>query len=340
MALDLYNSPFNNFVQRTYQPQTLQNRLQMAYSQAMKNKPAQWGYMISDMMPSIAEMVAYGTTKGSFNQGRIADALEREKGRRIAYNQMLRENDERQANDYVQMAKEQLGMAQADEDKAYNRELTANQIAYKKAQDEIANKLNQDKLDFMKEQAEQAQKNADRDYNLKLSELSNKPAELTEEQKLQNEINKLKAIENAKAEIAAGQDLQKANAEYEAFKSNIPNLKNLSKSSGTVVDRSIGGIAGLFSGKSNNPLTKPNDSMKEVKAQLTNAIYRANGVDGDKISKEQSKMILAQAGMPDTMNLSQSQVDTIIKNIENIYKQRISGKQNFANSFNNSVSWE
>ena len=288
----------------------------------------------------LGKIIASAVVKNPFQQAGAMEGLTQQEGRIDQLRQAYENARQTKNRDYIQQAKEQLGMAQADEDKAYNRELTANQIAYKKAQDEIANKLNQDKLDFMKEQAEQSQKNADRDYNLKLSELSNKPAELTEEQKLQNEINKLKAIENAKAEIAAGQDLQKANAEYEAFKSNIPNLKNLSKSSGTVVDRSIGGIAGLFSGKSNNPLTKPNDSMKEVKAQLTNAIYRANGVDGDKISKEQSKMILAQAGMPDTMNLSQSQVDTIIKNIENIYKQRISGKQNFANSFNNSVSWE
>ena len=79
--------------------------------------------------------------------------------------------------------------------------------------------------------------------------------------------------------------------------------------------------------------------MKEVKAQLIDAIYRANGVDGDKISKEQSKMILAKAGMPDSMNLSQSQVNTIIRNIENIYKQRLAGQQNIADSFN-SVNWE
>lgn len=115
--LNLYDSPFNNFVQRTYQPQNMQGRLQTAYNQAMKNKPAQWGYMISDMMPSIAEIVASQTTKGAFNQGRIVDALEREKGRRIAYNQMMRENDDKQANDYVQMAKEQLGFDMALDDR-------------------------------------------------------------------------------------------------------------------------------------------------------------------------------------------------------------------------------
>ena len=57
----------------------------------------------------------------------------------------------------------------------------------------------------------------------------------------------------------------------------------LSKSSGTVIDRSIGTIAGLFSGK-DNALTRPNDASQEVKAQLIDAIFKANGIDGDKVT--------------------------------------------------------
>lgn len=120
---NLYNSPFDNFTQRTYVPQTPQNRLQVAYQQAMAKRTPEWARTISDMMPSIAEMVAYGTTKGAFNQGRIADSLEREKQRRIAYNQMMRENEDKQVNDYVQLAKEQLGIDMAEDDKEYGRNL-------------------------------------------------------------------------------------------------------------------------------------------------------------------------------------------------------------------------
>lgn len=115
------NNPFDNFIQRTYQPQTPQNRLQMAYEQAMAKRTPEWARTVSDMMPSIAEMVAYGTTKGAFNQGRIVDALEREKQRRTAYNQMMRENEDKQVNDYVQMAKEQLGMDMALDEKEYKK---------------------------------------------------------------------------------------------------------------------------------------------------------------------------------------------------------------------------
>lgn len=173
MALDLYNSPFNNFVQRTYQPQNMQNRLQTAYNQAMRNKPAQWGYMISDMMPSIAEIVASQTTKGAFNQGRIVDALEREKGRRIAYNQMLRENDDKQANDYVQMAKDQLGIDMAlDDRERAKEEAQINRDTERERSIEAQNRWQQEQelkkadFDFRKEQA-------DRAYNMKIDELNN-----------------------------------------------------------------------------------------------------------------------------------------------------------------------
>lgn len=121
--LNLYNNPFNNFTQRTYQPQTMQNRLQNAYNQALNKKTPSWAYTISDMMPSLAEIVAYSTTKNAFNQGRIADSLEREKDRRTAYNQMMRENEDKMVNDYVQMAKEQLGMDMAQDEREYNKEL-------------------------------------------------------------------------------------------------------------------------------------------------------------------------------------------------------------------------
>ena len=117
MALNLYNNPFNNFVQRTYQPQTPQNRLQNAYEKAMSNRTPEWARTVSDMMPSLAEIGAYFGTKGAFNQGTIANSLEREKQRRTAYNQMMRENEDKQVNDYVQLAKEQLGMDMAQDDR-------------------------------------------------------------------------------------------------------------------------------------------------------------------------------------------------------------------------------
>lgn len=316
-----------------------------AQNNAQNNKEDEWGSAIGHSINGLAKIIASATVKNPYERAGATSNLDNfdERQDNLVRNWALQRAKQR--NDYVQQAREQLGLAREDDDKNYNRELTAQQIAYKKAQDDIANKLNEDKFNFAKAQAEiDNQNKADilklqKDkLNAEIKALQNKVPELTEEEKLQNEIKKLTATENAKAQIQANQDLNKTSAEYNAFKSNIENLKNLSKSSGSVVDRSIGSIASIFTGK-DNPLTRPNDAMKEVKAQLIDAIYRANGVDGDKISKEQSKMILAKAGMPDSMNLSQSQVNTIIRNIENIYKQRLAGQQNIADSFN-SVNWE
>lgn len=316
-----------------------------AQNNAQNNKEDEWGSAIGHSINGLAKIIASATVKNPYERAGATSNLDNfdERQDNLVRNWALQRAKQR--NDYVQQAREQLGLAREDDDKNYNRELTAQQIAYKKAQDDIANKLNEDKFNFAKAQAEiDNQNKADilklqKDkLNAEIKALRNKAPELTEEEKLQNEIKKLTATENAKAQIQANQDLNKTSAEYNAFKSNIENLKNLSKSSGSIVDRSIGSIASIFTGK-DNPLTRPNDAMKEVKAQLIDAIYRANGVDGDKISKEQSKMILAKAGMPDSMNLSQSQVNTIIRNIENIYKQRLAGQQNIADSFN-SVNWE
>ena len=316
-----------------------------AQNNAQNNKEDEWGSAIGHSINGLAKIIASATVKNPYERAGATSNLDNfdERQDNLVRNWALQRAKQR--NDYVQQAREQLGLAREDDDKNYNRELTAQQIAYKKAQDDIANKLNEDKFNFAKAQAEiDNQNKADilklqKDkLNAEIDALKNKAPELTEEEKLQNEIKKLTATENAKAQIQANQDLNKTNAEYNAFKSNIENLKDLSKKTGTVLDRSIGTIYGLFTGK-DNPVTRPNDAMKEVKAQLIDAIYRANGVDGDKISKEQSKMILAKAGMPDSMNLSQSQVNTIIRNIENIYKQRLAGQQNIADSFN-SVNWE
>lgn len=338
--MSLFEAYNQQQAQQSYVPQQRAN-LQTAYNQALGQRTPNWAIHLSNAMPSIAEIVALGTTKGAFNQGRIADSLERQKNRQIAYTQALQNMEDNRVKDYVQMAKDQLNLDIADEERAYNRDLTANQIAYKKAQDLLEQQNKDRQFEFAKEQAEQAQKNFDKQYNLKLNELSNKPTEMTPEEKLAWELKVEDAKANAKAKREAEQDLNKANAEYESFKSNIDNLQDLSKKSGSTISRAIGGVGNLFdviTGKDTG-ITKPNDAMQEVKAQLVQAIFKANGIDGDKINKEQSKIILRQAGMPDSGDLSQSQVNTIIKNIDSIYKQRIAGKKNLADSFN-SVSWE
>ncbi|MBQ2177350.1 MAG: hypothetical protein II453_20645, partial [Alphaproteobacteria bacterium] len=216
MALNLYNNPFNNFVQRTYQPQTPQNRLQNAYEKAMSNRTPEWARTVSDMMPSLAEIGAYFGTKGAFNQGRIADSLEREKQRRTAYNQMMRENEDKQVNDYVQLAKEQLGMDMAQDDREFQRNQAQLNRDTQRDNTLRAYNLELDKLENLKEQQRIANDRAERALNLQEQALKNKPAEMTPEEKLAWELKAEDAKANAKAKREAEQDLNKAQAEYEA----------------------------------------------------------------------------------------------------------------------------
>ncbi|MBO7713184.1 MAG: hypothetical protein J6S85_06410 [Methanobrevibacter sp.] len=344
MALNLYNNPFNNFTQRNYVSQTPQNRLQNAYEKAMSNRTPEWARTVSDMMPSLAEIGAYFGTKGAFNQGRIADSLEREKQRRTAYNQMMRENEDKQVNDYVQLAKEQLGMdmalddrERAKEEAQINRDIQEN--ARKRAWEQMLWER-----DFKEKQAQQNQDNIDRNYNLQLKAIGSKPAELTPEEKIELKVKEENAVANAKAKREAEQDLNKALAGQQAFQSNLEHIKDLSKNAGNILDRSIGSVAGLFTGKDTS-LTKANNSMDELVSQIRQAALTASGISGesdDKAQQAKLKDIYERAGVPmNAKSLTQAQVSSIINNIENIYRQRVAEKQNLVDSFKNdfSFSW-
>lgn len=341
--MSLFEAYNQQQAQQSYVPQQRAN-LQTAYNQALGQRTPNWAIHLSNAMPSIAEIIAAGTTKGAFNQGRIADSLERQKNRQIAYTQALQNMEDNRVKDYVQMAKDQLNLDIADEERAYNRDLTAQQIAYKKAQDLLEQQNKDRQFEFAKEQAEQAQKNFDKQYNLKLNELNNKPTEMTPEEKLAWELKVEDAKANAKAKREAEQDLNKALAGQQAFQSNLEHIKELSKNSGNILDRSIGNVAGIFTGK-DTALTKANNSMDELVSQIRQAALTASGISGesdDKAQQAKLKDIYERAGVPmNAKSLTQAQVSSIINNIENIYRQRIAEKQSFLNSFNNnSVSWE
>lgn len=319
---------------------TVKTPIQIAYdnylnaqANAQNTKQDELGSAIGNSVNGLAKIIASSVIKNPFEKAGATSNLDNFDARQddLVRNWALQRAKKR--NDFVNQAREQLGMAKADEEQAYNRDLTTQQLAYKKLQDEIANKLNEDKLKFAKEQAEQAQKNFDKEYNLKLDALNNKPVELTEEEKLQNEIKKLEAIENAKAKIQANQDLSKTSAEYNAFKSQLGELNELSKQSGNSFSRAFGAVT--------NPLTggKTNLAANELKSKVLQALYTAKGYDTDKINPQTSKDLLKQVGMPSSGYPTQAQMKIIIDNIDNIYKQRIASQQNFANSFN-SVSWE
>lgn len=339
--------------------QTAYDTLLNAQKNAQDTTKQELGSAIGNSVNGIAKIIASSVIGNPIEKAASTRNLDNFDARQDALVRQWAMEQAKKRNDFVNQAKEQLDMAKADEQQQYERELTSQQLAYKKLQDEIANKLNEDKFDFMKEQAGiENQNKADmldlqkRKLNAEIESLQNKAPELTEEQKLQNEINKLNAIENAKAKIQANQDLNKAIAGQEAFRQNIEHIKNLSKNAGNVLDRSVGGFASWFTGKE-NPLTKPNNAMDELVSQIRQAALVASGISGesdDKAQQAKLKDIYDRAGVPmNAKSLTQAQVGSILNNIENIYKQRVAEKQNLLNSFDNkekekdknqfSVSW-
>ena len=218
---NLYNNPFDNFTQRTYQPQTMQNRLQTAYNQALKGRTPDWAIQLSNAMTPLAEIIALNSTKGAFNQGRIAESLERQKDRQIAYNQALQDREDSRANDYVQMAKDQLGIDMALDDRerarldaqlnrdekleqqkrAYEQYLAEQEAKAKQQEFEnhlkvLANNRDQDLLDFNKRKQDdinfqQEKENAFKDRQLKLQEQQlAQQKEQAEEKAIEEELKK------------------------------------------------------------------------------------------------------------------------------------------------------
>ena len=74
------------------------------YNQAMSKTTPSWVTALSNAIPSIAQIGALGATKGAFNQGYVADSLERQKQRQQAYNQYLQQQEQNKVKDFVAMA--------------------------------------------------------------------------------------------------------------------------------------------------------------------------------------------------------------------------------------------
>ncbi len=107
------------------------------HNEAMaKNTPA-WAMALSNAMPSIGEIVANATIKNGFQQRPVAESLERQKQRQQAYNQWLQENEQNQAKDFVQIAKEQLGMDIAEDERNWNRNQADKMFDYRTARDKV-----------------------------------------------------------------------------------------------------------------------------------------------------------------------------------------------------------
>ena len=342
--MNLLAELYNNQQNITQNPTgTIRTPRQMAYDnwlnaqqQAQNTTKDEWGQAIGNSVNGLAKIISSAVVKDPYERAGATRNLDNFDDRQ---DQLVRDwamQRMKNRNDFVQQAKEQLGLATADEEREYNRnaQQQAQQQAYEQWLQEQANKERE--LDIK-------QQIADTQRIIANNKPESKP-EMTPEQKLAWEIKAEEAKANAKAKREAQQDLNKALAGQAAFQSNIEHIKDLSKNAGNILDRSIGGFASLFTGK-DTALTKANNSMDELVSQLRQAALVASGISGESDDKaQQAKLrdIYERAGVPmNAKSLTQAQVSSIINNIENIYKQRVAEKQSLLDSFNNnSVSWE
>lgn len=146
--MNLLAELYNNQQNITQNPTgTIRTPRQIAYDnwlnaqqQAQNTTKDEWGQAIGNSVNGLAKIISSAVVKNPYERAGATRNLDNFDDRQ---DQLVRDwamQRMKNRNDFVQQAKEQLGLATADEDRAYNRDLTAQQIAYKKLQDELAQK--------------------------------------------------------------------------------------------------------------------------------------------------------------------------------------------------------
>lgn len=120
--------------------QTAYDNYLKAQNNAQNTKEDEWGSAIGHSINGIAKIIASQAIKNPYERAGATRNLDNFDDRQDAMVRNWALQRMKNRNDYVQQAREQLGLAREDDDKNYNRELTAQQIAYQKAQDAIKQK--------------------------------------------------------------------------------------------------------------------------------------------------------------------------------------------------------
>lgn len=335
---------------RTPQQVAYDNLLNKQYDIEQQNKNYNLYNGLASGIGGLGKILASTFVKNPYQQAGAMQGLSEQEQRLDNLRQAYENARMAQNKDYIQQAKDQLDMARADDERDWKRDFADKEFNWKDKNAERAYNLQLENLGLDRDKFGLQRNLTDaqiKSINAQIKANGNKPAELTPEEKIALKVKEEDAIAQAKAKREAQQEANRAKADYEAFKGNIDNLKALAKASGTTASRALGGVASVFdaiTGKGGS-LTNPNIAMDELLAQLRQAALSASGISGESDDKaQQAKIndIYQRAGIPkNAKSLSPSQVNGIINNIENIYKQRLAGKENLLNSFNDfSATWE
>ena len=326
---DMYNN--NNVlanVPRTQVPSG--NRLQDIYNEVLAQKKGNaWANMIEDSLAPLGQIIANATIKNGFQQGAVANSLENERQRSIARRLAKQEQANREGENYIDLAREQLGLDTAEDERAYNRDIRAkemeriaNEYADKMTQQGIENQLNQEKQDEIAR------------HNKAMEEIARSGLD---NGKATNEVSpeeKIKIEANTKKGIELQNDLNKIVANKEAFEEKMTNIDESVNEQGNFLGQTWDTALGMFGkgGKVNSL------KAQSVKAQLIQATLDAFGVkDEDRGDTKKVAELMAQVGIPKG-NPTKKEIKNIQNNIRRIYDTRISQKNNEINRFLNPTS--
>lgn len=184
-----------------------------AQQQAQNTTKDEWGQAIGNSVNGLAKIISSAVVKNPYERAGATRNLDNFDDRQ---DQLVRDwamQRMKNRNDFVQQAKEQLGMTTADEEREYAKQQNEIKLAYQKALDEWNQNFKKDEFKYSQDKDKKefdedvrrynqnqkrqedrdwiADRNADRDYNLKKRNL-----ELAEQQ-AQQEANA--NIEQAKA---------------------------------------------------------------------------------------------------------------------------------------------
>lgn len=264
----------NNPTQAIRTPQQIayDNLLNRQYDIEQQNKNYQTFNGIMSGVGGLGKIIASSMVKDPMQQAGAMAGIGKQEQRLDNLRQAYENVRNAQNKDYVTQAQQQLALARDDEDKAYNRDLTAQQIAYKKAMDEYqkekdkADREYKDKELNIKENAANAQINK---LNAETSALQNKP------EKSKEDIIKLQLLdEELKKKQYENSDEYKNKQEYE---------KNLAEVNKLIERKLVNGYMGAF-------LLRHPEAYKEAVAR--NAIHFAKGkyyIPDDIIEKYEKK---------------------------------------------------
>lgn len=324
---DMYN---NNVLANTPNVQSVpqRNRLQDIYNEVLAQKKGNaWANMLEDSLAPLGQIIANATIKNGFQQGAVANSLENERQRSIARRLAKQEQANREGENYIDLAREQLGLDTAEDERAYNRglqkdqmEVAKQQYADRMAQQNLENKLNQGKQDEIAR------------HNKAMEEIARAGLD---NGKVTNEVSpeeKIKIEANTKKGIELQNDLNKIVANKEAFEEKMKDIDNLANEQGNAWEQAKDTALGIFGkgGKVQNSL-----NAQSVKAQLIQATLDAFGVkDEDRGDTKKVAELMAQVGIPKD-NPTKSQIKNIQNNIRRIYDTRINQKNSEINRFLN-----